>query len=74
MKILMFSLIIVRNGNDVFLMLVKDANIIKLANKKCKKSTAYILITKDSKTVFLLDLDAYLELKNRSEYTKMNLF
>ena len=39
MKILMYSLIIVRNGNDVFLMLIKDDNTIKLPNKKCKNLT-----------------------------------
>ena len=58
-----------RNCNDLFLMLIKDNNnILKLANKKCKNLQLYIDNQKFQNEV-LSDLDAYTELKNRSEYT-----
>ena len=59
----------VRNYNDLFLMLIKDnSNTLKLPNKKCKNIQLYI-DTQKFLTEILSDLDAYAELKNRSEYT-----
>ena len=58
----------VRNCNDLFLLLIKDNNnTLKLPNKKCKNIQLY---TDNQKfqTEILSDLDAYIELKNRSEY------
>ena len=58
----------VRNCNDLFLMLIKDNNnTLKLPNKKCKNLQLYIDNQK-FQTEILSDLDAYTELKNRSEY------
>ena len=58
----------VRNCNDLFLLLIKDNNnTLKLANKKCKNLQLYIDNQK-FQTEILSDLDAYTELKNRSEY------
>ena len=58
----------VRNCNDLFLLLIKDNNItLKLPNKKCKNIQLYIDNQK-FQTEILSDLDAYTELKNRSEY------
>ena len=58
----------VRNCNDIFLLLIKDNNnILKLPNKKCKNLQLYIDNQK-FQTEILSDLDAYTELKNRSEY------
>ena len=59
----------VRNCNDLFLLLIKDNNnTLKLPNKKCKNIQLYIDNQK-FQTEILSDLDAYTELKNRSEYT-----
>ena len=59
----------VRNCNDLFLLLIKDNNnTVKLPNKKCKNLQLYIDNVK-FQTEVLSDLDAYIELKNRSEYT-----
>ena len=59
----------VRNCNDLFLLLIKDNNnTLKLPNKKCKNIQLYIDNQK-FQTEILSDLDAYIELKNRSEYT-----
>ena len=59
----------VRNCNDLFLLLIKDNNnTLKLPNKKCKNLQLYIDNQK-FQTQVLSDLDAYTELKNRSEYT-----
>ena len=59
----------VRNCNDLFLLLIKDNNnILKLPNIKCKNLQLYIDNQK-FQTELLSDLDAYTELKNRSEYT-----
>ena len=59
----------VRNCNDLFLLLIKDNNnTLKLPNKKCKNLQLYIDNQK-FQTEVLSDLDAYTELKNRSEYT-----
>ena len=59
----------VRNCNDLFLLLIKDNNnTLKLPNKKCKNLQLYIDNQK-FQTEILSDLDAYTELKNRSEYT-----
>ena len=59
----------VRNCNDLFLLLIKDNNnTLKLPNKKCKNLQLYIDNLK-FQTEVLSDLDAYIELKNRSEYT-----
>ena len=58
----------VRNCNDLFLLLIKDNNnTLKLPNKKCKNIQLYIDNQK-FQTEILTDLDAYIELKNRSEY------
>ena len=59
----------VRNCNDLFLLLIKDNNnTLKLPNKKCKNLQLYIDNQK-FQTEVLSDLDAYTELKNRSEFT-----
>ena len=59
----------VQNCNDLFLLLIKDNNnTLKLPNKKCKNIQLYIDNQK-FQTEILSDLDAYTELKNRSEYT-----
>ena len=59
----------VRNCNDLFLLLIKDNNnTLKLPNKKCKNIQLYIDNQK-FQTEILSDLDAYTELKNRSEFT-----
>ena len=59
----------VRNCNDLFLLLIKDNNnTLKLPNKKCKNLQLYIDNQK-FQTELLSNLDAYTELKNRSEYT-----
>ena len=59
----------VRNCNDLFLLLIKhNNNTLKLPNKKCKNLQLYIDNQK-FQTEILSDLDAYTELKNRSEYT-----
>ena len=58
----------VRNCNDLFLLLIKDNNnTLKLPNKECKNIQLYIDNQK-FQTEILSDLDAYTELKNRSEY------
>ena len=58
----------VRNCNDLFLLLIKDDNnTLKLPNKKCKNLQLYIDNQK-FQTEILSDLDAFVELKNRSEY------
>ena len=57
----------VRNCNDLFLLLIKDNNTLKLPNKKCQNLQLYIDNQK-FQTEVLSDLDAYIELKNRSEY------
>ena len=58
----------IRNCNDLFLLLIKDNNnTLKLPNKKCKNIQLYIDNQK-FQTEILSDLDAYTELKNRSEY------
>ena len=58
----------VRNCNDLFLLLIKDNNnTLKLPNKKCQNLQLYIDNQK-FQTEILSDLDAYTELKNRSEY------
>ena len=58
----------VRNCNNLFLLLIKDNNnTLKLPNKKCKNIQLYIDNQK-FQTEILSDLDAYTELKNRSEY------
>ena len=57
----------VRNGNDVFLMLIKDNNILKIPNKKCKNLQLYIDNQRFQNGI-LSNLDAFIELKNRSEY------
>ena len=59
----------VRNCNDLFLLLIKDNNnTLKLPNKKCKNLQLYIDNQK-FQTEILSDLDAYTELKNRSEFS-----
>ena len=59
----------VRNCNDLFLLLIKDNNnTLKLPNKKCQNLQLYIDNQK-FQTEVLSDLYAYIELKNRSEYT-----
>ena len=59
----------IRNCNDLFLLLIKDNNnTLKLPNKKCKNIQLYIDNQK-FQTEILSDLDAFVELKNRSEYT-----
>ena len=58
----------IRNCNDLFLLLIKDNNnTLKLPNKKCKNLQLYIDNQKFQSEV-LSDLDAFIELKNRSEY------
>ena len=58
----------VRNCNDLFLLLIKDNNnTLKLPNKKCQNLQLYIDNQK-FQTEVLSDLDAFIELKNRSEY------
>ena len=58
----------VRNCNNLFLLLIKDNNnTLKLPNKKCKNIQLYIDKQK-FQTEILSDLDAFVELKNRSEY------
>ena len=58
----------VRNCNDLFLLLIKDNNnTLKLPNKKCQNLQLYIDNQK-FQTEVLSDLDAFVELKNRSEY------
>ena len=58
----------VRNCNNLFLLLIKDDNnTLKIPNKKCKNLQLYIDNQK-FQTEILSDLDAYTELKNRSEY------
>ena len=58
----------VRNCNDLFLLLIKDNNnTLELPNKKCKNIQLYIDNQK-FQTEILSDLDAFVELKNRSEY------
>ena len=58
----------VRNCNDLFLLLIKDNNnTLKLPNKKCKNIQLFIDNQK-FQTEMLSNLDAYIELKNRSEY------
>ena len=58
----------VRNCNDLFLLLIKDNNnTLKLPNKRCKNIQLYIDNQK-FQTEILSDLDAYTELKNRSEF------
>ena len=59
----------VRNCNNLFLLLIKDNNnTLKVPNKRCKNLQLYIDNQK-FQTEILSDLDAYTELKNRSEYT-----
>ena len=59
----------VTNCSDIFLLLIKDNNnTLELPNKKCKNIQLYIDNQK-FQTEILSDLDAYTELKNRSEYT-----
>ena len=63
------------NTNDVFLMLVKDdvvtdnthTNTLRLANKKAKNLQCHIDYQKFQSTINS-DLDAFIELKKRSEY------
>ena len=58
----------IRNCNDLFLLLIKDNNnTLKLPNKNCKNIQLYIDNQK-FQTEILSDLDAFVELKNRSEY------
>ena len=58
----------VRNCNDLFLLLMKDNNNpLKLPNKRCKNIQLHIDNQK-FQTEILSDLNAYTELKNRSEY------
>ena len=58
----------VRNCNDQFLLLIKDNNnTLKLPNKKCK-NIQLCIDNQKFQTEILSDLDAYTELKNRSEY------
>ena len=58
----------IRNCNDLFLLLIKDNNnTLKLPNKRCKNIQLYIDNQK-FQTEILSDLDAFVELKNRSEY------
>ena len=57
----------VRNCNDLFLLLIKDNNnTLKLPKKKCKNIQLFIDNQK-FQTEILSDLDAYTELKSRSE-------
>ena len=60
------------NANDVFLMLVKEngennANTLQMANKRAKNLQCYIGHQKFQSSVNS-DLDAFIELKKRSEY------
>ena len=57
-----------RDTNDVFLMLIKDNNTLKLPNKKCKNLQLYIDNQRFQNGISS-NLDAFIELKNRSEYT-----
>ena len=58
----------VRNCNDLFLLLIKDNNnTLKLPNKKCKNIQLYI-DNQNFQNEILSDLDAFVELKNKSEY------
>ena len=58
-----------RNTNDVFLMLIKDNNnTLRLPNKKCKNLQLYIDNQRFQNGISS-DLDAFIELKSRSEYT-----
>ena len=57
----------VRNCNDLFLLLIKDNNTLKLPNKKCQNLQLYIDNQK-FQTEVLSDLDAFSDFKNRSEY------
>ena len=58
----------VRNCNDLFLLLIKDNNnTLKLPYTKCNNLQLYIDNQKFQSEI-LSDLDAYTELKNRSEY------
>ena len=58
-----------RNTNDVFLMLIKDDNnTLKLPNKRCKNLQLYIDNQRFQNGISS-NLDAFIELKNRSEYT-----
>ena len=57
-----------RNTNDLFLMLIKDDNnTLKLPNKRCKNLQLYIDNQRFQNGISS-DLDAFIELKNRSEY------
>ena len=56
-----------RNTNDLFLMLIKDTSTLKLPNKKAKNLQLYIDNEKFQNEI-QSDLNAYIELKNRSEY------
>ena len=57
-----------RNTNDLFLMLIKDDNnSLKLPNKRCKNLQLYINNQRFQNGISS-DLDAFIELKNRSEY------
>ena len=58
-----------RNTNDLFLMLIKDENnTLKLPNKLCKNLQLYIHNQRFQNGISS-DLDGFIELKNRSEYT-----
>ena len=58
----------VRNCNGLFLLLIKDINnTLKLPNKKCKNIQLYIDNQKFENEI-LSNLDAFIDLKNRSEY------
>ena len=58
-----------RNTNDVFLMLIKDDNnTLKLPNKRCKNLQLYIDNQRFQNRISS-NLDAFIGLKNRSEYT-----
>ena len=57
-----------RDTNDLFLMLIKDDNnTLKLPNKRCKNLQLYIDNQRFQNGISS-DLDAFIELKNRSEY------
>ena len=55
-----------RNTNDVFLMLIKDNTTMKLPNKKCKNLQLYIDNQRFQNGISS-NLDAFIELKSRSE-------
>ena len=58
-----------RNTNDLFLMLIKDENnTLKLPNKRCKNLQLYMHNQRFQNGISS-DLDGFIELKNRSEYT-----